>query len=177
VTVIAFRQKLTKRRAGKRTKGDGQLTPLGALDHMAEASVNGVFEVNSRSELARVLRWERTRTSKALDRWAKNGAILLDETAPGKVLIRVMTDRAEKLRGKGSGISRAKTPGKPRSSGREFPAASDRKSFRKRLQLQRLRLGSKIQKSGVSGTFSHQCMNNRFPALRGGKFPLSQSRR
>jgi hypothetical protein len=117
--VLPFRAKPTRKRPGKRAKGDGELTPLGALDLIHEASVDGVFTVASRSELARVLKWERTRTSKALDRWAANGAILLDETAPEKILIRVMPDRAEKSRGQGSGISRVKSPVKKRSKKRE----------------------------------------------------------
>lgn len=120
-----------KKRRGKRAGGDGGLSAFGALDLMRqEGNADGVFTVASRCELARILKWERTRTSKALDRWAATGAIVLDDDTSGNILIRVMHDRDAGSDGKGSATSPVEAPRKQRSAPRETARPSRREHAR-----------------------------------------------
>ena len=68
--------------------------------------------VASYSELAAMLGWERARTWKAVSRWVKAGRAAI-ETGPENELIsiRVLPDRRDMERGKGSGVTKVKARG------------------------------------------------------------------
>jgi hypothetical protein len=82
------------------------MTASAALKLLRSTSKDGVIETPSYTTLAALIGWDRARTWKAVQRWAKAGKVII-ESGPddNKLVLRIPPDRNALARGKGTGVA------------------------------------------------------------------------